>query len=608
MSATEARISRIGGATLDGAALADALRAGAYRLYACTDHLNRINVFPVPDGDTGTNLAMTMSAVLGALEEARVAHAGELLVRVADAAIDGARGNSGAILAQFLHGVADTLEDCATIGRVEFAAAANAGARYARDAVIEPREGTLLTILAAFATESTRVAGEDAATDFAGLFRAVLPRVRVALDRTRTTLDVLRSANVVDAGAAGFVELIEGMSGYFTTGEPGEVRPPPHERDEPMPVGGSEGPHRYCTECVVNGEGVDHRRLREALAALGSSLVIAGTRRKARIHIHTNEPAQVFESAACFGPLSAQKADDMHRQTRAAHHTRAVTAVVTDSAADIPEEMLERLDVHVVPVRVHFGSRSYLDKVSISPQEFYRELAASGVHPQTSQPPPGDFRRMYEFLASHYEHIVSIALTARVSGTYAAAKGAAARIAGSKVSVLDSRNVSLGQGLLAMYAAECALAGYDGARVVAATEAMRAKTRTWGLLAGLDYAVRGGRVPAFVRTLSRLLRCSPVLTNLADGRIAPGGAIFGHRDRTVRFARFVARRLRAGTSYRIAVGHADAEEQGCCLLAALRAEIPHMESGYLTPVGTALGVHGGPGMLVVGAQEYTAPA
>jgi DegV family protein with EDD domain len=594
----------------DGTALADAFRVGIYRLFAITDHLNRINVFPVPDGDTGTNMAMSMSAVLGAIEAspAPSPHAGTLLARIADAAIDGARGNSGAILAQFLLGVADAVEGEATLDATQFAGAATAGARYAREAVIEPREGTLLSVLEAFSAELRRLVQGGEATNLALLFSGSLPQLRNALERTRTTLDVLRAANVVDAGAAGFVAVIEGMAAYFATGEVGEPRPPPHASDEAMSIGGSEGEHRFCTECIVNGTDIDHRRLRETLAALGSSLVVAGSRRKARIHIHTNEPAQVFAAAGRFGALDAQKADDMHRQALAAHHRRASTAIVTDSAADIPEELLERLDVHVVPVRVHFGTRSYLDKVSLTPQEFYRELAASDVHPQTSQPPPGDFRRIYEFLGSHYEHVVSIALTSRASGCFAAAKGAAARVAGGRVHVLDSRNVSLGQGLLAMYAAECALAGFDGPRVALATEAMRERTWTWGLLAGLDCAVRGGRVPAFVRTLSRLLRCSPVLTNHADGRISPGGALFGRGDLAARFARYVARRLRADTAYRIVVGHAEAAAEGECLLAALRARIPRLESSCLTPLGPALGVHGGQGMLVVGAQEYTPPA
>ncbi len=603
MNAIEAPPSR-----LDGATLGDALRAGIYRLFSRTDHLNKINVFPVPDGDTGTNLSMTMSAVLGTLGEARTNHVGELLVQVADAAIDGARGNSGAILAQFLHGLADAVEDRPSIGTAEFAAATEGGARYARDAVIEPREGTLLSVLSAYAAELQQLVASGAAGDFRRLLRASLPGVREALDRTRSTLDVLRTANVVDAGAAGFVELIEGMSAYLETGEIGDPGALPQDVDEAMSVGGCEGEHRYCTECVVSGERVDQRKLREDLTALGSSLVVAGTRRKARIHIHTNEPADVFDAAARFGTLSAQKADDMHRQTLAAHHSNARrVAIVTDSAADIPEELLDHLDVHFIPVRVHFGSRSYLDKVSLSPPEFYRELATSGVHPQTSQPPPGDFRRMYEFLASHYEHIVSISVTSCVSGTFAAAKGAAERVPGGKVTVIDSRNVALGQGLVAMYAAECALAGYDATRVIAATAAILPKTKVFGLLARLDHAVRGGRVPPLVRTLSRLLRCSPVLMSTADGRITTRGALLGRHDLTARFARFIARRLPAGVPCRIAVGHAEAEAQGRRLLEALRAEAPQIESAWLTPLGTALGVHGGPGMLVVGVQEYTPP-
>jgi hypothetical protein len=594
--------------TLDGLRLADALRAGIYRLFARTDHLNRINVFPVPDGDTGTNMAMTMSAVLTAIERSANAHAGRLLVGVADAAIDGARGNSGAILAQFLLGLADRAGHLAALTAPEFAAAAHGGATYARDALTQPREGTLLTVLTEVAKEFERLVHGEAVRDFAQLLQRALPRARDAVERTRGQLDVLRAANVVDAGAQGFVEILEGMSSYLDSGEVGEAIEPQHGGEEAMAVGGSEGEHRYCTECVVNGEGVDRRRLREVLSAMGSSLVVAGTNRKARIHIHTNEPAQVFDAAARFGTLSAQKADDMHRQTTAAHHgTARRVAVVTDSAGDIPEEVLERLDVHIVPLRVHFGDRGYLDKVSLSAEEFYRELATSAVHPKTSQPPPGDFRRVYEFLASHFDHVVSISLSSRVSGTFQAARGAAERIAGQKVTVIDSGNASLGQGLLAMYAAECALAGLDGAAVAAATEAMRLRTRTFGLLAGLDYAVRGGRVKPFVRSVSKVLRLAPVLTNRADGRIAPGGAIFGGGDLVPRFARYIAKRLPKGVPQRLAVGHADAEREGRRLLDALRALVPQVESSYLTPLGTALGVHGGPGMLVVGAQEYPAP-
>jgi dihydroxyacetone kinase-like predicted kinase len=133
---------------LDGAQLADALRAGIYRLFEKTDHINKINVFPVPDGDTGTNMSMTLAAVLAAVERSPQDHAGRLLVSAADAALDGARGNSGAILAQFLLGLGDRAGHLARVGARDFALAAAAGATYARDALTQPREGTLLTVLA----------------------------------------------------------------------------------------------------------------------------------------------------------------------------------------------------------------------------------------------------------------------------------------------------------------------------------------------------------------------------------------------------------------------------------------------------------------------------
>ena len=144
---------------LDGLQLANALRAGIYRLFERTDHINKINVFPVPDGDTGTNMSMTLSAVLAAIDRAPEPHAGTLLVRAADAALDGARGNSGAILAQFLLGLGDGAGHLARLGRREFVAAVSKGSVYARDALSQPREGTILTVLREFAQASEATLG-----------------------------------------------------------------------------------------------------------------------------------------------------------------------------------------------------------------------------------------------------------------------------------------------------------------------------------------------------------------------------------------------------------------------------------------------------------------
>ena len=595
---------------LDGLRIKHALKAGIARLLSRQEHLNKINVFPVPDGDTGTNLALTMRAVLGSLPKAPDDHAGQTLTRVADAALDGARGNSGAILAQFFLGLGDRLGHLGQVGPDEFADGVRGGADYARDSLSEPREGTILTVLTDFAHE-VHVVQREGVRDFAALLRRGVTAARASLERTTFQLEALRKANVVDAGAQGFVELIEGMTDYIASGsqdDPAVVVPALAESELAETTAGEaeDLAHRYCTECVVIAERVDRRHLREQLSVLGSSLVVAGLHNKVRVHIHVNDPAEVFRVAARFGTVSGEKADDMQRQQHSAHAAGRKVAVVTDSAADIPDDELDRLDISMVPIRVQFGDRSYLDKVGITPDEFFAEIARNPAHPKTSQPPPGDFRRQFEFLATHFESVVSVNLSRRVSGTCGAAEAAAARVSThGKVTVVDSLNASLGQGLVAMYAAECAQAGYDASRVIEATRAILPKTQTFGLVGSLEYAVRGGRVPRWVKNTADRLRLMPVLHATHDGRVTAGGVLFGRERLKEKFARFIRRRMRGDVPYRLLVGHANCEADGQWLLDALATD--NVVYRRLLPCGTAFGVHGGPGLLVVAFQEYEPP-
>ena len=594
--------------SLDGLRLNRAFKAGILRLLSRQEHLNKINVFPVPDGDTGTNLAITMSAVLGVLTRSPDAHAGNTLTRVADAALDGARGNSGAILAQFLLGLGDRLGHLGQLTPADLAAGMIAGAEYARESLTEPREGTILSVLTDSAREAQAAAAEGAG--FRPLLDRALRAAQAALERTTTQLEALRKANVVDAGAQGFVEFAAGISDYIVSGS--EVEPDARtaavaDASAIETAGGEEDlEYRWCTECVVRGEAIDRRRLREALAAVGGSLVVAGLAQKARVHIHANDPAEVFRIAGRFGQVSAEKADDMQRQQRSAHALNRRVAIVTDSAADIPEDEMDRLDIHMVPARVHFGERSYLDKVGITPEEFFTEIERGPHHPTTSQPPPGDFRRRFEFLASHYDSVLSINLTRAVSGTIAAAESAAARTTThGTVQVIDSLNASAGQGLVVLHAAELAHSGASLTDVAAATRAVLPRTLTFGLIGSLEYAVRGGRVSRRVGTLADALSLMPVLGNDRRGRVRPVGVLFGRQGLREKFARYVRRRMSDDRAYRVLIGHANREADAQWLLGELRGD--NVAWGRVVPLGSALGAHGGPGMLVVGLQECEPP-
>ena len=597
--------------TLSGDSLASALVSGIHRVIDGQEFLNQINVFPVPDGDTGTNLSLSLGAALPVLQRDDEKHLGTLLAAVADALLDGARGNSGAIMAQFFQGMSDSAGDLGRFTPYTFAKAVTMGNDYAHDAMSNPREGTILSVIAAFAACIEDQRKQSGNGDFPQLLRNALEEAQRALADTQEQLEVLRKAGVVDAGAKGFVELIDGMSEFLSTGN---IVPEPDlsllSIDAPVVTAGSalDSGFRFCTECIVTGVDIDRRKLREALADLGDSLVLAGTKRKAKIHIHVDEPDRVFDLAREYGHVSAEKADDMRRQQTSSHDANRRFAVITDSAADIPDEDMERLDIHMVPCRIQFGDRGYLDKVSITADEFFEELRSNPSHPTTSQPAPGDFRRQYQFLASHFADVLSINLTGMVSGTVEAARSAAERVnAHGRVHVINSRNASLGQGLLVVAAAEYAKAGLSVQDAIAAVDKLIPDTRTYGMLKDLRFAVRGGRVPRWVKTIAGVLRATAVIRTVPDGRVASGTFLFGRKNLIRRFARYVARRTPAAASLDVAIGHAVCQEDAEALEQELRRQFDNIHRTTITDIGAALGVHGGPGTLIVATQPYSRP-
>jgi len=334
---------------LDGPRLQRCLIAGLDRLIAEREYLNKINVFPVPDGDTGNNLARTALAAREAISEVH-ASAGEVLARLADGALDGAQGNSGTILAQFFQGLATSLADNGRIVAAEFAQAMPAAAAETRSALTNPREGTIVTVLdaAADAAHANR-----RMRDFAKLLPTILEASRKALGATTNQLEELRKANVVDAGAHGLVCILEGCTDYLLHGSVRSEHVAPVIRDD---VFNDHHEHitdltyRYCTECMVTGDALNKAAIRQTLEALGNSMVIAGSAKRLRIHIHTNEPESIFELVSDFGVVDKTKADDMIGQARTLNRSNRDVVIVTDSAADIPEDVLEAHDIHMVPL------------------------------------------------------------------------------------------------------------------------------------------------------------------------------------------------------------------------------------------------------------------
>jgi dihydroxyacetone kinase-like predicted kinase len=401
-------------AYLDAPRLLRALSAGIAHLFQRREYLNKINVFPVPDGDTGTNMAFTFKTILDATARSPDNRVDELMDHVADAALDGARGNSGAIMAQYFHGFREAVAGHRLLTPEGLAQAAMRGAESAWTAMSEPVPGTLPTVLEDFSRELTQQVASGV-NDIHALLAHGLERARVSLDNTPNQLPVLKQAGVVDAGGQGFVDLLEGIWTFVQSGEVDEAVAGLKTGDSGVLQEFDVGEHRFCTECVVDGLNIDRQAVMARMEELdSSSLVVAGGHKRVRVHIHVNNPAEVFLACEEFGEIKQQKADDMERQHGLLDQAGNV-AIVTDSGADIPADEVERLGLHVVPVRLSFGDREYLDGVSLTPEAFYRLLSESDEAPLTSQPPAQDFLRVYNLLLSHGYAVLSVGLSQQLS-------------------------------------------------------------------------------------------------------------------------------------------------------------------------------------------------
>ncbi len=588
-----------------------ALIAGIHRVIARRDEINRINVFPVPDGDTGTNMAFTLVAVLQGVRVSRLASAGEVMRRAAAEAIDGARGNSGAIMAQFFQGVSESLGPSKRISLEALAKAMNQGSNLAREAMAEPREGTILSVIQAFAT-ALREQAERGSRDFRVGFKRALDVAQEALRRTPDQLSVLKQAGVVDAGARGFVDMLEGIAEFIEHGRDAIV---PIDTEQLGDAGIESTPgaytadmHRYCCECLLSAEHIERADLKSALLALPiSSLVIAGTREKARIHAHIDDPSQLFRVAEQFGRLSAQKADDMRSQAASAHSARSQVAIVADSAADVPPEAMEELEIHLVPVRISIGGRDYLDRISLSPKAFYQEVRDSPVPPRTSQPPPGDFRRLFEFLLSHHQNLVYVGLSRALSGTLQSGESAAQRTDPERALVFDSQSGTCGQGLLVIWAAEAAKAGYTPQQIVDGLAQMRPRTSYYAMIRDLRYGVRGGRAPKFALPLTQFLRLTAIGSGRKDGRVGLRTGLWGKKRLPERYAAYVLKQLDPSKTWRVLIGHCDVEEEGQIVREVFERSGLSIDRIWVMDAGAGIGAHTGPGSIVIGVQEYQAP-
>jgi DAK2 domain fusion protein YloV len=300
--------------------------------------IDDLNVYPVPDGDTGTNMTLTARSVVEELDAAHTDERLALLKQITRAALMGARGNSGVILSQIVRGAAEALSRDASVAEA-FRSASDAAYR----AVRQPVEGTILSVVRELAEEA------EAGGDWA----QIVHRGEEAVARTQQQLDVLREAGVVDAGGAGLLELVRGLAAAVS-GEPLPAAAPRREELSIDAIHQELSRYRYCTTFVIEGDGLDADSLEAELEQLGDSLLVVGDSEALKVHVHTDDPGRALALGTAVGVIDRVEIANMHEQTvqREERLLEAVpdagTAVVAVVAGDGNRQLFESFGARVV--------------------------------------------------------------------------------------------------------------------------------------------------------------------------------------------------------------------------------------------------------------------
>jgi len=575
--------------------------AAAKKIVFHQEEINKINVFPVADKDTGYNLAATLLGIEGVVSKREYSDFRELAQDMKTAVMVNARGNAGIIYTGYLVEVLDRIKHLETVDAFHFSFALQKGIKAARDSIAEPVEGTILDVTRAAGERSFEVVKEKKEKNIIRILEEALKESETALKETKNKLEVLKRNNVVDAGALGFVKILEAWLENLK----GQIPEPERETKTTIPTPEilAAEPLKYPYEVVLSfqkkGE-ITVERVKEELSSLGDSLDVIEADEKIKLHIHTDRPKAVIEKFKDL-PEFEERTEDMAKQLKETE--KKPLGLVVDEIAELPREFVQKYEMEEVKYTTRFPDGEVIDREEDIYSKMREALRLKRPLPTTSAPSFQEFLRAYEKAFEKFKEVLVITICSKLSGAYSSA-----RIARStykkpkklKFYVFDSFTAEVAEGLIALRAQELISQGKTKEKVIKELEEFCPKVVLIGCLDDLRYVVRGGRFKlpgillgpiSFVQKLGLRL-----LIELRNGRIRFLGVRLG-RD-TAKILTKEVELQKGKDKLRVALAHAD-NPKGLERLNQELEKIPDLEIAFSASVSPVIGTHTGPGALVV---------
>ncbi|PKM67511.1 MAG: fatty acid-binding protein DegV [Firmicutes bacterium HGW-Firmicutes-2] len=582
-----------------------AYRAGAQEVIRHRNQLNSINVFPIADGDTGSNLSSLMHSILS--ESKLEKDVGNTMRSIADAAINGARGNSGIIFAQYLCGISIGLENGASIVSVHHYVEANkAAVDYAYDAVEDPTEGTMLTLIRIWSEALNRFIKKT--SDFRELLSYAYGDIVEALAKTQYQLASLKKAAVVDAGAKGFVHFVDGFLRSLKGNHDFEiVNNLSHDHWEQVPQISIDHQEvvdlafRYCAEAMLINMDIPLKDIKKELRVFGDSLIVAGNEHRMRVHIHTNQPVDFFEKLRSLGRITFQKVDDMVNQSSLVNERKYKIGLVTDSIADLPRSFIEDHQIQVVNLKILHKDDIYIDRITIDNKKAIGLLEEGDERATSSQPDKQAVILQLQTLQDYYDEIIVMTVSKALSGTFNVFQKAANEIEvyPKKITVIDSKQNSAAQGLLVMECAKFIEQGIPYDQIIEKMQILVSKSKILVSVKNLNAMIRSGRLSTKGGKIANLINLKPIVTLDSKGEGGLGGVAFSHEASLKKIKKKLIKINDTIGLKAYCVVHAQNFEAAKAYTEALQLALG-MPPAYLEDVSSIVAIGAGDGAIAVG--------
>jgi len=567
------------------------------------EQINKINVFPVPDQDTGSNMAKTLLGIKKAIEGKEFKDLNEISEAALDGALTAAQGNAGVIYVGFLASFLPLL-DKNPVNAKKLAIAFEKGAERARKSIQNPKEGTILDVIDA-ARDVFKVEAEKE-KDIINLFKLVTEKAREALLATREKMEIFRRANVVDAGGLGFLMILESYLEALE-GEKKEVK------KEEMP---SEKirrfvqvlSNRYEIVSLIENPRFNEEIIRGKLKKMGDSIDVVQIGNKTKVHIHTDYPGEVRDVMRETGSILELRTEDMAKEVVGEPSVRKVSiGIVTEgNLADLPQKVLERYQIEPVLCIVDWPEGQNLPGENIYQKMREADKRRIKTFPKTTQPSPKSYFDAFKKQLQKFDKVLCITLSHKLSGCYNSAcqgKEMMSENEKQRIYILDSLQAAASQALLVLKAIELIQEQREINEVIEELKKLIPKTHLYAILEDPKWLEAGGRMSKsqanWIRRIKKI-NLHPLVT-IKDGVVTKAGIIFARDTAEALFKKIAKESQKArkeGKRIRIIIGHADNPEGAEKLrqrLKEIKAEVP-----FISLASPVVCSHTGPGTLLAG--------